>query len=123
MIYLGKLLTKDDLPIFFFNTDGITATDPFYVSYTIFDLTKENQCVIRQTINSKPMCFDVGSYFVPIHLDPKIFRPGKYAIKWSYKKFIDSNLLSTVNTFDIVTPTKYGGEFCRSTYAKDKTIM
>lgn len=123
MIYLGKLLTKDDLKIFFFNSDGVTPIDPYHVVYTIFDCTHGGQEIIRQTINSVPMKFDHGSYFVPIHLHPKIFRPGHYVIQWSYKKFEDSELQMITQSFDVVTPTSYAGEFCKSTYANERIIM
>jgi hypothetical protein len=123
MIYLGKLLTKEDLNVFFYNSDGVMPIDPYYVSYTMFDCTHGRQEIIRQTINSLPMKFDNGSYFVPIHLDPKVFRPGRHIIQWSYKKFQDTELQMVSESFDVIMPTKYAGEFCRSTYAREKIIM
>jgi len=122
MIYLGKLLTKDDLKIFFFDIDGVMPIDPAVVSYTIFDLTHNKKEIIRQTINSKPMRYDIGHYFVPIHLDPLIFRTGRHLIQWAFKRFTDLDTQMVNDTFDITRPTYWAGEFCNVPYAVDKTI-
>jgi hypothetical protein len=117
MIYLGKQLQKDDLHIFFYR-EGVLF-DPYSVQYTIFDCTTGKEEIIRQTTNSKPMRFDVGSYFVPIHIHPKIFRIGRHIIRWTYKDFIESEIKTSNDQFDVTRPVAYAGEFCRSTYAKE----
>jgi hypothetical protein len=122
MIYLGKLLTNRDLKIFFFDIDGVTPVDPYYVSYTMFDLTHNKKEIISQTINNKPMKFDHGSYFAPIDLDPKVFRPGRHLIQWSFKRFSYNNIELMNATFDITRPTYWAGEFCKMPYAVDRTV-
>jgi hypothetical protein len=115
MIYLGKLLTKDDLKAFIYCRDVIV--DPFGILYTIFDCTTGKQEVIRQTINSKPMRFDVGSYFVPLHIHPKIFRIGKHLIRWQVQQYSNSVIQQAGEEFEITRPPAYAGEFCISKYA------
>lgn len=115
MIYLGKLLTKDDLNVFLYHNDVIV--DPFDISYTIFDCTTGKQEVIRQTINSKPMRFDVGSYFVPLHIHPKIFRVGKHLVRWKVQQYSNSLIQQAVEEFDVTRPPAYAGQFCKSKYA------
>ncbi|MDO8640932.1 MAG: hypothetical protein Q7R33_05260 [Nitrosarchaeum sp.] len=122
MIFLGKLLTKDDIKIFFYNSNH-QLIDPFYVSYTVFDLTTGKQEIIRQTINSKPMRFDTGSYFVPLKLHPIIFRVGRHIVKWAFKQYDDSMLMRESQEFDITRPAEYAGEYCLSKYVKEVTIQ
>jgi len=121
MIYLGKLLKKDDITIAFYADDidsaGI-AIDPFLVTYTIFDCTHGKSEVIRQTINSVPMRYDTGKYFVPLKIDPQVFRVGRHKIEWVYKRFEDYPLQTSLGEFDIVRDASYSGEFCRSVYAQ-----
>lgn len=144
MIYLGKLLKENDLHIFFY-ADSIASSgdhdvlntltdtlstfqssnrtfvpiDPFYVSYTIIDNTHRKNEIIRQTVNSKPMKFATGFYYVPIRISPRLFNIGRHYIQWSFKRFCDSALFMKKDSFDVVRPAAYSGEFCRSTYAKD----
>lgn len=114
MIYLGKLLQKDDLPIFVYNNDVLI--DPYYISYSICDCTTGKCERIRQTLNSIPMRFDVGSYFIPIHLDPLIFRVGRHVVRWVVQKYFDSSKIQSSNEFYVSRSPFYSGEFCRSTY-------
>jgi hypothetical protein len=93
--------------------------DPYYVSYTIIDNTRCKNEIIRQTINSKPMKFDKGFYYAPIKISPRIFRIGRHYIVWSFRRFCDSALFTKKDSFDVIRPANYSGEFCRSTYAPD----
>lgn len=121
MIYLGKLLKENDITISFVADDidsaGI-AIDPYLVTYTIFDCTHGKSEIIRQTINSVPMKYDTGKYFVPLKIDPRIFRIGRHCIEWTYQRFIDYPLQTSKGQFDVVRDAHYSGEFCRSTYAQ-----
>jgi len=114
MIYLGKLLEKDDLHVFIYS--GATLVDPYSITYTMFDCTQGKQEIIRQTINSKPMKFDTGSYFVPIKLDPKVFRIGRHLIRWSVMEIAGGSVQQATNDFAITRPPYFSGEFCNMKY-------
>jgi hypothetical protein len=114
MIYLGKLLKQDDIKVFTYN--GTELIDVDYITYVIYDCTTGKQEVIRQTENSVPMRFDVGSYFVPLHLDPKIFRVGRHRVRWQVKQFSDSIMQQATDEFDIIRRPMYNGDFCKQPY-------
>jgi hypothetical protein len=118
---------------------GEKPFDPYFVSYTIIDQThskyetirqtNNNQVAnyyftqtpgrdetIRQTTNSIPMRHGVGYYWVPIKIDPKLFRIGRYLIQWEYKQYFDSEIQASFEEFDVVRPAAYSGEFCNIVY-------
>jgi len=95
-------------------TQSLTLVDPYYVSYTIFDNTQGKKEIIRQTINSIPMRYDTGIYYVPIKLHPRIFRVGSHIIEWSCRRFMNSNLRIVTDEFKITRNAAYAGEFCQS---------
>ena len=115
MIWLGKLLTKDDIHVFTY--DGAVLIDVDYIRYTIYDFTTGLQEVIRQTENSEPMRYDVGSYFVPLKLDPKVFRVGRHLVRWQIKKYFHTPLEQAMDEFDIARAAQYNGDFCKQQYA------
>lgn len=97
----------------------LVPIDPYYISYTIIDNTHQKNEIIRQTVNSKPMKFATGFYYVPIRISSRLFNVGRHYIQWSFKRFCDSPLFTKKDSFDVVRPAAYSGEFCKSTYAKD----
>jgi hypothetical protein len=135
VIYLGKLLRENDLNIFLYankevlmndvnSTDiELTFIDPFDISYTIFDCTHGRQEIVRQTINSKPLRHETGIYYAGIKVSPQIFSVGRHIIQWTFKRYPESNLRRESCTFDIVRTAHYVGEFCQSSYSKDKIVL
>ena len=129
MIYLGKLLTKDDLSISFYtdqqgSSDGSSIlVDPFLVAYTVYDCSSGIQEIIRQTINSNPIRCDTGIYYAGIKLHPSIFRLGRHVIQWTFKRYPESSMRSESRTFDVVRRAHYSGEYCRTTYVNDKIVL
>jgi len=99
---------------------GLVAFDPYFVAYTIYDCTHGKEEIIRQTTNSKPMRADVGHYWAPFKVDPKLFRVGRHIIKWEYKRYFDSELEASASMFDITRPAAYSGEFCNTSYSTVK---
>jgi hypothetical protein len=110
-------------------SQSLTLVDPYYVSYTIFDNTQGKKEIIRQTINSIPMRYDTGIYYVPLKLHPKIFRVGSHIIEWSFRRFADnslgmtsdsaiarnaSSLRTMTDEFMITRNAAYSGEFCQT---------
>jgi len=124
VIYLGKLLKENDLNIFFLVKDqsGTISIDPYCVLYTIYDCTHNKSEVIRQTINSKAMRFDIGHYYVPLKLHPRIFHVGRHKIEWMYKRFPESNMRRQIMQFDISRNAHFSGEFCKSVYSENSAI-
>lgn len=99
---------------------GLKAFDPYFVSYTIFDRTHGYYEVMRPSaMNGKPMRKEEGYYWVPIKIDPRFFRVGKYSIEWNFKQYFDSEMQASTEEFDVVTPAAYSGEFCTTSYAKN----
>jgi len=96
---------------------GLKPFDPYFVSYTIFDLTHGKEELIRHTTNSKPMRYGIGHYWVPLKINPRFFRIGRHLIKWEFKQYFDSEIQVSTEEFDIVRPAAFSGEFCASTYA------
>jgi len=62
------------------------------------------------------MKFDIGSYFVPLRIDPLIFRVGRHIIQWNIKQYYDSAINTYLQDFYVSRQAFYAGEFCRSTY-------
>jgi len=93
---------------------SLTLIDPYYVSYTIFDNTYGKKEIIRQTINSIPMRYDTGIYYVPLKLHPRIFRVGNHIIEWSFRRFESSSLRTMTDGFNIARSAAYAGEFCQT---------
>ena len=114
MIFLGKTLTKDDLPIFIYSNGQLV--DPCSITYTIFDCTTGKSEIIRQTINSKPMKFDKGCYFIPLRLNSQIFRTGRHIVQWQVKQYSDSDVQQVIKDFDIIRPAHFAGEFSNAKY-------
>lgn len=100
-------------------TQGLKPFDPYFVSYTIFDKTHGYYEIMRPSaMNGKPMRKESGYYWVPIKIDPRFFRVGKYIVEWQFKQYFDSEMESSTEEFDITTPAAYSGEFCTTMYAK-----
>ena len=120
MIYIGKLLEQTDLDVYIYYNNALI--DPFSIFYSIFDCTKGKSELIKQTAHSQPMRFDIGSYFVPIRINPILFTTGRHLVKWQIQQNQGDEIKQVTEEFDVVRTANYAGEFFKSTYANSTKV-
>jgi hypothetical protein len=122
-IYRSKVLTKDDLNIFIYNTDGVTFFNPFSITYTIYHTVydqfnienyvenyaddeglfnqEKGEEPVREAIDLIPVPFGIGKFFAAWQMSEDI-TVGGYRIKWHIRKFSDTPILQAVEVFQII---------------------
>lgn len=95
----GQTTTKEDLNVFFYVNGSLS--DPFTVSYTLFDSSTGTDEVIGLP-NRFPIKFGIGSFFAPWTI-PDDEPAGVHKIKWEYKEDATSETKIDIEEFNIVS--------------------
>jgi hypothetical protein len=95
----GQTLTENDLKIIIRDSMG-TPTDPYYISYSLFDNTTGMQVLIGDA-DRLPATTGVGQYYVSstIPLDANI---GDWLVRWNFRETPTAPLIEVVQEFNIV---------------------
>jgi len=94
----GQTTTKDDLNVFFYV--GGSLSDPFWVTYTLYDSTSGTDEVIGLPDRS-PIKFEVGSFYAPLTV-PDDEPVGLHKIKWRYKESATSQENTDVEEYKVI---------------------
>lgn len=94
----GQVLTKENLNVFFYV--GGNLTDPFSVTYTLYDSTTGTDQVIGLP-DRTPIKFAVGSYYAPWEV-PDDEPTGIHKIEWKYKDSATSAVKIDVEEFNVL---------------------
>jgi hypothetical protein len=94
----GQMTTKDELNVYFYI--GGSLSDPFWISYTLYDSTSGTDEVIGLP-DRVPVKFDAGSYYAPWTV-PDDEPTGIHKIKWSYKESSTSETKNDIEEFQVI---------------------
>jgi hypothetical protein len=94
----GQALTKDDLNVYFYI--GGSLSDPFWVTYTLFDSTSGTDEIIGLP-ERIPIKFGAGSYFAQWTV-PDDEPIGVHKIRWKYKESATSQVKEDIEEFQII---------------------
>ena len=94
----GQTLTKENLNVFFY-TDG-TLSDPFSVTYTLYDSTTGTDQVIGLP-DRTPIKFTTGTYYAPWSV-PEDEPTGAHKITWKFKQSSTSDIKTETEQFDVL---------------------
>jgi hypothetical protein len=95
----GQTLTKDDLNVFFYV--GGSLSDPYWVTYTLYDSTSGTDEVIGLP-ERIPIKFGAGSYFAQWTV-PDDEPIGLHKIRWRYKESATSETKEDIEEFQIIS--------------------
>lgn len=96
----GQTLTKDNLNVYFYI--GGTLSDPFNVTYTLYDISSGADEVIGLP-ERMPIKFATGSYYAQWTV-PDDEPLGLHKIVWKYKDSATSETKTDVEEFEIIPP-------------------
>ena len=95
----GQTLTDDDLKIAIRDSLG-TLIDPFYIRYSLFDVTTGVDVLIGAA-DRIPATAGVGLYYVDatIPLDANI---GDWLVRWNFRETVAAPLVEVIQEFNVV---------------------
>ena len=96
----SQALTKNELNAYFYI--GGNLSDPYWVTYTLFDCTSGNDEIIGLAERT-PIKFETGSYYAPWTV-PDDEPLGLHKIRWRYKEASSSVEKIEVEEFQIIPP-------------------
>jgi hypothetical protein len=94
----GETTTKNDLNVYFYV--GGSLSDPFWVTYTLYDCSSGNDEVIGLPDRS-PIKFEVGSFYAPWTV-PDDEPVGLHKVKWRYKETSTSEEKTDIEEFKVI---------------------
>jgi hypothetical protein len=110
VVYKSQVLTKDDLNIFLYDSNG-AFFNPFSIVYTIYHVISDpfynQECAeepLVETLQTTPIPFGIGKYFAAWSM-PHDLEIGKYRIKWEVRQFPDSPIYQEIEEFDVINKT------------------
>jgi len=95
----GDTTTKDNLNVFIYDKSS-RLIDPYSITYDLYDSSSGSDVLISQ--NRLPIKFAVGSYFAPWQISDEEAL-GRHKIVWKLKENVSSNLITSVEDFEIVS--------------------
>lgn len=96
--YRGQQLGREDLTIFFTNSNGVPA-NAAEISYALYDFTTSQEVLLGSN-QRKPQNPSVGEYFASL-LIPLDANLGSYRIRWTFKEILGSPAQQVVQEFVI----------------------
>ncbi len=96
---IGDHIGVGDLDILLYDS-GNVPVDPFWITYTIYDCTTGNK--IAKPLVGAPSRAGVGEYFVFLFFMAGQWNIGSHIIEWKYKSTQQSNVVKSIQRFDVV---------------------